>query len=153
MAEPGGHDLLGEWRKQMESVLGAAASVAGRADVPRQLLEPMQRQLELVQEVIERERRLQREVAGRLAAPVDAVFDLLEDSAVALRKQAEALAAAGSALQETAGLVKGQAELFERTVGALREPTEIAKGLAGLERRPRGKRPARKPAARKKKTS
>ena len=141
-------DLLGEWRRQMEGVVSAAASVAGRADLPRQLLEPMQRQLELVQEIVERERRLQREVASRIAAPVDAVFDLLEDSAVTLRKQAEALEAAGDALAETASLVKGQAELFERTVGALREPAEIAKGLAGLERKKAKPKP--KPAARKK---
>ena len=141
MPEPGGRDLLREWRQQMESLV---TSVAGRAELPRQLLEPMQRQLELVQEVVERQQRLQRDVAGRLAAPVDAVFDLLEDSAVALRKQAEALEAAGAALEETAALVKGQAELFERTVGTLREPTEIAKKLAGVERKPRRKAPAAK---------
>jgi hypothetical protein len=121
----------------MESLMSSAASVAGRAEVPRQLLEPMQRQVELVQEIVEREQRMQRDVARRLAAPVDAVFDLLEESALTLRKQAEALAAAGSALEETAGLVKSQAELFERTVATLREPTEIAKAAAGLERRPR----------------
>ena len=121
----------------MQSLASSAASVAGHADVPRQLLEPMQRQLELVQEIVERERRMQREVARRLAAPVDAIFDLLEESALTLRRQAEALAAAGSALEETAGLVSSQAELFERTVATLREPTEVAKAAAGLERRPR----------------
>ena len=103
--------------------------------LPRQLVEPLQRQLELLQQVVERERQLQREVAGRLAAPFDAVFDLLEESAATLGKQAEALEAAGQALKETAGLVKTQAALFERTVGVLREPTELAKAAAGLERR------------------
>lgn len=130
MPDLSGRELLHEWQRLMESV-----------SLPRQLLEPMQRQLELVQEVVERERRLQREVAGRLAAPVDAVFDLLEESAVTLRKQADALEGAGRALEETARLVKRQAELFESSVGTLREPTEIAKGLAGLERK------ARKPRA------
>ena len=43
----------------MDSVVASAASVGDRAELPRQLLEPMQRQLELVQEVIERERELQ----------------------------------------------------------------------------------------------
>jgi hypothetical protein len=121
----------------MESVVASAASVAGRADLPRQLLEPMQRQLELVQEIVERERRLQREVAGRLIAPVDAVFDLLEDSTATLLKQSEALQAAGRALEDTAALVKTQAELVERTVNTLREPTDLARAAAGLERRPR----------------
>jgi hypothetical protein len=37
-------------------------------------------------------------LAGQLLAPVDAIFDLLEESGVILRRQAEALAAAGRAL-------------------------------------------------------
>lgn len=134
----------------MDSVLASAASV-GSGAVPRQLLEPMGRQLELVQELIEREQSLQKQLTGRLLAPVDAVFDLLEQSGVTLRRQAEALEAAGRALEETARLVKNQAELFEGTIAALREPTERAKIAAGLERRARKtgarqatrKRPAR----------
>jgi hypothetical protein len=130
-------ELLREWRKVMDSVVASAASVGGRAGIPPQLLAPMQRQLELVQELIERERRLQKELTGRLVAPVDAVFDMLEETGVMLRGQAEALEAAGRALEETAGLVKTQAELFERTVGALREPAERAKAVVGLDRRVR----------------
>ena len=121
----------------MRSVVSSAASIAGRSELPRQLLEPMQRQLELVQEVIERERRLQRELTGRLLAPLDAVFDLLEESGTMLRRQAEALEAAGRALEETAGLMKVQAELFERTIGGIREPAELLKSATGAERRPR----------------
>jgi hypothetical protein len=121
----------------MDSLVASAASVGGSAELARQLLEPMQRQLELVQEVIERERRLQKQVAGRLVAPVDAIFDLLQESGLMLRRQAEALQAAGRALEETAGLVRSQAELFERTIDALREPAEFAKAAAGLERRAR----------------
>jgi hypothetical protein len=135
--ELSGGELLREWRKLMDSVVASAGSVGGRAELPRQLLEPMQRQLELVQEVIERERRVQKQLAGRVFAPVDALFDLLEQSGLMLREQAEALEAAGRALEETAGLVKSQAELFERTIGALREPAELAKQAAGLERRVR----------------
>ena len=116
MPERSGRDLLGEWRKLMDGVVASAASVGSRADLPRQLVEPMQRQLELVQEVIERERKLQKQLTGRVLAPVDAVFDLLADSGTVLRRQAEALEAAGAALQETAALVKSQAELFERTM-------------------------------------
>jgi hypothetical protein len=121
----------------MDSVVASAASVGARPGIPPQLLAPMQRQLELVQELIERERRLQKELTGRLVAPVDAVFDMLEATGVMLRRQADALEAAGLALEETAGLVKTQAELFERTVGVLREPTERAKAVVGLDRRVR----------------
>ena len=136
MPDLSGRELLSEWRKLMDSVLASAAST-GSGAIPRQLVEPMQRQLELVQEVIERERRFQQQLAGHLLAPVDAVFDLLAESGVTLRRQAEALEAAGRALEETSRLVKSQAELFERTIGVLREPAERAKTAAGLERRPR----------------
>ena len=92
---------------------------------------------QLLHEVVERERRLQKELAGRLAAPFDAIFDLLEESGATLHSQAEALESAGRALEEAATLMKSQAELFERTVGALRAPGELAKSAAGLERHPR----------------
>jgi len=119
----------------MDSVIASAASAAGGSDLPRDLLGAMQRQLELVQEVVERERRLQKELTGRLLAPVDAVFDLLAETGATLRRQAEALEAAGRALEETAGLMKRQAELFERTIGTLRQPAELAKTAAGLPSR------------------
>jgi hypothetical protein len=144
MPDLSGRELLGEWRKLMDSVVASAASVGGRTEIPRQLLEPMQRQIELLQEVIERERALQRQIAGRVLAPVDAIFDLIEESGQVLQRQAEALEAAGQALEDTARLVKTQAELFERAIGTLREPTELAKVAAGLERRPR-KQTRRKP--------
>jgi hypothetical protein len=134
VAELSGRELLREWRKLMDSFI---ASTAGRSEVPRDLLGAMQRQLELVQEIIERERRLQRELAGRVVAPVDVIFDLLEETGATLRRQAEALEAAGRALEETAGLMKRQAELFERTIGTLRQPANLAKAAIGIERPPR----------------
>jgi hypothetical protein len=130
-----GRELLGEWKRLMDSVVRSAASATGGSELARQLLQPMQRQLELVQEIVERERRLQSELAARLAAPVDLAFDLLEQSAAALRQQAEALQAAGRALDETAGLMKGQAELFERTIATLRQPAELAKAAVAFDPR------------------
>lgn len=136
MPEPSGHDLLDEWRQLMDSVIASAASVAGRSELPRDLLKASQRQLELVGEVVERERKLQGELVARVTAPVDAVFDLLEETAVTLRRQAEALESAGRALEETARLMKNQSNRFERTIGALRQPTDRAKAAAGAK--PRG---------------
>ena len=137
MTDLGGRELLSEWRKLMDSVVESATSVAGGRELPQKLLETMQQQVKLVEEVIERERAFQREVAARIAAPVDAVFDLLEESGATLRRQAEALESAGQALEETATLMKRQAELFEGTILRLREPAELAKSVAGLERRGR----------------
>ena len=81
---------------------------------------------------------LEQELATRIAAPFDAIFDLLEESGATMRSQAEALESAGRALQEAAMLMKTQAELFERTVGTLRKPEELAKSAAGVKRHPHG---------------
>jgi len=86
-------------------------------DIPKQVRDTLQHQAQLVE--------------GVLLAPVDAIFDLLEETGTTLQRQAEALEAAGLALEETAALVKKQAELFERTVGTLRQPAELAKKATG----------------------
>jgi len=138
MAESDGQKLLEEWRRMMEAMLASAASVADRAPVPRELLRAGERQLELVQEVVARERRVQGELTARALAPLDAIFDLLEETGETLKLQAETLESAGRALQETAALMKHQAERFERTVGTLRRPSELAKVASGAKR-PRGR--------------
>ena len=108
MPEPGGLDLLRDWQSAMQSV------------IPRQLLGPLKRQTELIQDVLERERRVQREVLGYVFAPLDAVLDLLEQSGATARQQAEALEQAAQALEQTAVLMKAQAELFERSIKTIR---------------------------------
>jgi hypothetical protein len=138
----------------MESLVSSAASAAGRPELPRDVLGAMQRQITLVQEVIDRERKLQREITGRLVAPVDAVFDLLEETGATLRAQAEAVEAASRALTEAAVLMQRQAELFERTIVAVRQPADFVKAATGLERADRtatkrGPRTAARSSARK----
>lgn len=132
MPDGGGLDLLRDWQSAMQSV------------IPKQLLGPLQRQAELMQDVLERERRLQRELLGRAFAPFDAVFDLLEQSGATFRRQAEALEQAAKALEETAVLMKAQAEIFEVGVRALREPADLARSVAGVEKRPAKRKPAEK---------
>jgi hypothetical protein len=134
MAEGGGLDLLRDWQSAMSSV------------IPKQLLGPIKRQTELIQDVLERERRLQREVLGYVFVPIDGIFDLLEQSAATIRQQAEAIEQAARALEDTAVLMKAQAELFERGVKTAREPADLARSVAGLE-----KRAAKKKAAPRKK--
>lgn len=91
-----------------------------------QLIEPLRREIALAQEM-----------TRQAVAPVDAVFDLLQQTGAMLERQAEALEAAGAAISETAALVRGQAELFERTVGTLRQPVELAKSAAHVPSAPR----------------
>jgi hypothetical protein len=132
MPELSGSELLKEWRKVTEAVVSSAAAVTGHAsEVPRELLAQAQRQLELVEEIVDRERRLQRDVADRVLGPLDAAFDLFQQSSAMLARQAEALQSAGRAIETTAGLMRAQSELFEQTVRALREPVQIVKAAAG----------------------
>ena len=130
MPEPGGLDLLREWQSAMQSA------------IPRQLVGPLKRQTELLQDVLERERRLQRNVLGRVFGPFDALLDLLEQSGATVRQQAEALEQAAQALEQTAVLMKAQAELFERSIKTIRQPTDLARSIAGLEKRAAAKKKA-----------
>ena len=91
----------------------------------------------LVRELVERERRLQSELTARMLAPVDAIFDMLEETGSTLRRQAEALEAAGRALEESGRLARRQAELFERTIGTMRRPADVVRAAAGVEARSR----------------
>jgi hypothetical protein len=151
VADRGPRELLEEWRRAMEAVLASAATRAARPELPRELLRALQRQTSLVGELLERERKLQREITGRLVAPVDALFDLLEETGSSLRSQAEALEGAGRALTDAAALMKRQAELFEATIATVRQPADLVRVASGLERRvprrPAAKRPAAKPPA------
>jgi hypothetical protein len=85
--------------------------------------------LEAVQHEVER-------VSGTIVGPFDAVFDMLQETATTMRRQAEALESAGRALEEAAGLMKAQADLFDRTVGTVRQPLELAKHVTGSSRAP-----------------
>ena len=136
MADGGGLDLLREWQSAMTSV------------IPRQLLGPLKRQTELIQDVLERERRLQRELLGYVFGPLDAVLDLLEQSGATIRQQAEAIEQAARALEDTAVLMKAQAELFERSIKTIRAPADLARSAAGLDKRA----PKKKATPRKKKS-
>jgi hypothetical protein len=137
MPDLSGRELLSEWRQVMDTVISSAASAAGRAELPGDLLRASQRQLELMQEIVDGELRRQGNLIGALLAPIEAVFDLLEETGSTLRRQAEALEAAGVALQETAALMKVQAELFERVIGVMRQPTGFARVATGRSKRTR----------------
>jgi hypothetical protein len=122
----------------------------GKDILPRALLAPIRLQIEMLQEVVERERKLRAEVFGRLLDPMDSVLDLLEESGKTFRAQADALAEASAALQQTATLMQTQAEIYESTIRALREPAALARRVSGAKPRPRGGGGGRKPAAKKK---
>jgi len=134
-------ELLRQWRDSLQSVAVSAASLPGLAKVPQPLVDSMERQLELLEAVFERERRLQRELVERTMAPVEAILDMLEQSAAALHRQAEALSESAGALHQASEMIESQAGLFERTIEKLREPAEFMKSNAGGQRgRARGRK-------------
>lgn len=128
----------------MQAIASTARQTAGRSELPKALLTPMQRQLELLQAVVERERNLQSEVFGHLLDPIDAVFDLLEESGKTFRAQADALQEASAALEQTAKLMQTQAEIYENTIKALREPAAMARRVAGAKPRKRSSSTSKK---------
>jgi|SRR5215216_1146953 len=135
---PDGKDILREWQDAMQSIAGTARGATGHSELPKALLTPMQRQLELLQEVVQRERDLQGELLGHLLGPMDAVFDLLDESGKTFRAQADALGEAAAALKQTASLMQAQAEIYNGTVRALRKPTDLARQAAGAKPRKSG---------------
>jgi hypothetical protein len=125
--EVGGYHLRREWQAAMRSLAGRSV------ELPQQLLSPLERQVQLVEEVLGRERQRQQELLGRAFAPLHAVFELLEQSGAALHQQATALRESAQALEQAAAMAETQAELFERAVVVLRQPSEIVKRAGGLE--------------------
>ena len=130
MADHRAQHLVQQWQTAMEAVINGAA---GRVDLPQPLATLLERQIALVQEVIEREQRLQRDVLSRAFEPLDAVFDLFEESAVALGEQADALQASARALEHAAELMRVQSELSGRAIATLRSPARLAKRVGGVE--------------------
>jgi hypothetical protein len=135
MTEPPAGDLLREWQAAMQSVISAVGSAAGRSDAARQLLAPMRRQAELLEQALEQQQKIQRDVVDRAFKPVDAMFDLLERSGSMMREQAEALEQAAQAVERAAGLIRLQAELFETATRTVRKPADVLKSAAGSGRR------------------
>ena len=123
-------DLIHQWEAALEAVLRSAS---GHVELPEPLLAAMRRQIELVQETVEREQRLQRDLLARAFEPLDAVFDLLEQSAQALGEQAEALESAARALEHAAELMRVQSELSTSAITTLRRPARLAKRIGGIE--------------------
>ena len=85
-----------------------------------------------MESVVERERRLQQDMLVRAFEPLDAVFDLLEESAEALGAQADALEASARALEQAAELMRVQSEVSARAIATLRGPSRLVKRVGGI---------------------
>ena len=79
MADPA--DLLRAWQNAIRDVGGVPASLAaGSAGVAGDLLRPLQRQGELLQQVLQRQLEFERELVSRAVAPLRASLDLVDQA-------------------------------------------------------------------------
>src|SRR3954447_10422343 len=104
MADPA--DLLGPWRGVLNQLRGAAAPLTGASeDALRQLL-----------------------------APVTVMLELLDQSASAMRTQAQAFTPAAKSFRQSPALLELQAELLEAARDSLRDPTLPLRAAGGAVR-------------------
>jgi ABC-type transporter Mla subunit MlaD len=116
-------DLLKAWQDAVREVGGVAASiVSGPAGKASDLLEPMQRQAEQVQRVLERQLEFERDLVARAIAPARATLEMAEQATIAYRAQAKAFRAAAASFGQVAELMEQQAEIVERVGTAVRDP-------------------------------
>jgi hypothetical protein len=120
---PDPSDLLNAWQDAIREVGGVAASVvSGSASKAGELLEPMQKQAEQVQKVLERQLEFERELVTRALGPARATLEMAEQAAIAYRAQATAFKAAAASFGQLAELMEQQAEIVERVGSAVRDP-------------------------------
>jgi hypothetical protein len=116
-------DLLKAWQDAIREVGGVAASlVSGPAAKAGELLEPMQKQAEMVQRVLERQLEFERDLVNRAIAPAKATLEMAEQATIAYRAQATAFRAAAASFGQLAELMEQQAEIVQRVGGAMKDP-------------------------------
>jgi hypothetical protein len=120
---PDPSDLLSAWQDAIREVGGVAASlVSGPAGKASELLEPMQRQAEQIQRVLERQLEFERDLVTRAIAPARATLEMAEQATIAYRAQATAFRAAAASFGQLAELMEQQAEIVENVGKAVRDP-------------------------------
>jgi Ser/Thr protein kinase RdoA (MazF antagonist) len=111
-------DLLNAWQDALRGIRGATAPAT-----------------EAFEGVIRRQLDFERQLVGRLMAPLGVVLDSLEGTAKAMRTQSDAFKAAAAAFEQSAELLDVQASLLEKAIEALRDPAEFVRSAGGLAER------------------
>ena len=127
-------DPVGAWRDaagQLQRVAGALADQAGHG--ARDVLGPLQRQSELIEQLLRRQLDLEQELARRALAPARATVEALNKAPDTMRAQAGAFRTAAAAFQQAAELLDLQAAAIEESIRAITAPLDVARH--GLGRR------------------
>ena len=128
MADPS--DLLGAWRELAQQMRGLAGSIAGQAGQGIDVLGALQRQGELIEQVLKRQLDIEQDLVRRALAPAEVTLKALDGAPDAMRAQAGAFRAAATSFSQAADLLELQATALEQTLGAVRAPVDlVARGL------------------------
>ena len=133
MADPA--DLLHAWQEVIRRLQGAASPITEQ-ELVKQLIGPLQRQAELLEQGLQRQLDFEKEMLGRLTAPVTGALGVLDQATAAMRAQADAFNAAAASFKTAAELLDVQAGLLETAGQSLRDPLGAVKGAAESVRRP-----------------
>jgi hypothetical protein len=120
MPEPA--DLLSAWQEAIRQLGRATAPLTGPP-------------VELLEQVMRRQVDFEKEMVGRMLAPVSTVIDALEQTSSAMHAQAQAFQAAATAFKQAGDLVEVQAKMLERTTQALKAPAELVRAVSPEKRK------------------
>jgi hypothetical protein len=111
-------DLLNAWQDALKGIRGAAAPAT-----------------DAIEHALRRQIDFEKQLVGRVMAPLGVVLDSLEQTSKAMRTQAQAFDAAAAAFKQSAELLEVQATMLDKAVEALRDPAEFVKTAGGLAER------------------
>ena len=124
MADPA--DLLRAWQDAIRDVGAAAGSLAaGSAGMAGDLPRRVQRQAELLQQLLQRQLEFERELVSRAFAPLRASLDLVDQATGTFHEQAATLRGASKTFAQLADVMEQQARLLDRASATLRSPAGV----------------------------
>jgi hypothetical protein len=122
-AVTGPSDIVRAWEEAIRHLREAASPVAGPAEeLAQRLLVPVRQQAEVLEQVVRRQVEMERDIAARALAPVDAVLGALEQTAEVVRAQARAFEMAAVSFRQASELLDVQATALEQAVRSVRDP-------------------------------
>ena len=140
MADTG--DLLHAWEAAIRELRGIASSlVSGPAEHAGQLGAPLQRQAELLEQILQRQVDFERDLFGRVLGPARVVLDVADQTTAAMHSQATAFRAAAASFGQVADLLEQETKLLQVATGTLRNPVSALR-TAGGALRPEGDAPS-----------
>jgi hypothetical protein len=130
MADPA--DVMSAWQDAIRQVGGVAASLAsGPAGVVDGLLPPLQRQAQLLEQILQHQLEFERELASRAIAPARAALELVQQATGTFRAQATAYRSASAIFGQLADLMEQQAQVVEHAGAAIRVPVAALRSSPG----------------------